>query len=114
MNRIRFIQVAAGLGIAIPACLLGLAEQCEASVEKIPAKISFSLNQEGTNLVKDKILNLYSAEEITPSNEIAHANVHANYTIPHTDVHNNYGGGSGHSNQHSNTKGKHTNQHSNY
>lgn len=113
MKNIKFIQVAASLGIIVPTCLLGAAEKCHASEAK-----TFSGNlvvtSEKENPIKEKILNLFNAEEQTPPTELVHANVHANYTVPHTDVHTNYKVDGDHTNQHSNTRAKHTDQHSNY
>lgn len=114
MKKNKFIQVAASLGIAIPACLLGLTEKCEASETKTSSKILFAINQEETNPVKERVLNLYNTEEQTPPTEITHANVHANYTVPHTNEHANFRVSGNHTDQHSNTRAKHTDQHSNY
>lgn len=113
MKNIKFIQVAASLGIIVPTCLLGIAEKCHASEAENSSR-SLAVTSEKENPIKDKILNSFNAEEQTPPTELVHSNVHANYTVPHTDIHSNYKVDGDHTNQHSNTRAKHTNQHSNY
>ena len=114
MKKIKFIQVAACLGITVPACLLGIAEKCEASEVRNYSRTSTVINREEANPVQSRILGLFSAEEQTPPREIVHGNVHADFTVPHTNVHANFRVDGKHTDQHSNTPAKHTNQHSNY
>lgn len=129
----KFIQIAAGLGIVIPATLL-TAVEANASVirtSEIKPNSTSTIQTRGKslddNLVITRILTVFNAEEQTPANQIAHANVHANYTIPHTDVHSNIHHINSHTNneytnyhtnreatsKHSNTPAKRVNQHSN-
>lgn len=114
MKKTKFIQLAASLGIVIPACLLGNVEKCEASdIKTSLPKMRIGESQEVNNPIKDRIMNVFNYEEQTPAQKIAHTNVHANYTVPHTNVHSNFRVGNRHTDSHSNTPKKHTNSHSN-
>lgn len=113
MKKVKFIHVAACLGIAVPACLLSAVEKCEASEMKNSSRVPVAVNREEANPVHDRIFDLFSSEEQTPPREIVHANVHADFVVPHTNVHENYNV-NGHTDRHSNSRPKHTDQHSNY
>lgn len=115
MEKAKFITIAAALGIAVPTCLLCTSEECNAkpnsqlpSVETLRKAI-----KDGSNPIKTKIISVFSDEEFTPSQQIAHTNVHANYTISHTNVHSDYCIDNRHSNSHSNTPQEHVDSHSN-
>lgn len=113
-----FIEIAKGLGIAIPVCLL--ASTAEASVAKVTSiedvigKEKVASLQVEKNSVKDRILQAFNAEETESPYQIAHTNAHANYRVSHTDVHNNqWYGNNQHSDSHSNTPSQHVDDHSN-
>lgn len=112
-----FIEIAKGLGIAIPVCLL--ASTAEASMSKVtsltdvmPQK-TVTNSQVEPNSVKDRIIQAFSEEATESPYQIAHTNIHANYRVSHTDVHNNYWDGNYHSDSHSNTPSRHVDDHSN-
>lgn len=114
MRKRKFIQIAASLGVAIPACLFSLSQDCNATASKAVTPSAQSLSiKNATNPIKERILNAFNAEEQTPASLIAHTNVHANYTIPHTNMHENYWISGEHTDCHSNTRAFHTNEHSN-
>lgn len=114
MKTAKFITLAASLGISVPACLLATSLQGQATVLKTTFPLHKVSNNAATNnLVKDKIVKVYNAVEQTPSTQLAHTDVHCNYTISHTNVHTDYSLNSNHHiNQHSNTPDHHENCHS--
>ena len=113
-----FIEIAKGLGIAIPVCLL--ASTAEAGVAKMTTIEDAISLQKVTSLkaeknpVKDRIIQAFNEEEVESPYQIAHTNAHANYNVPHTNVHSNYmTGNDSHVDSHSNTRGYHVDDHSN-
>lgn len=117
MKKIKFIEIAASLGVAVPACLIGMAQECEASVVKshIPEiKIELGRTQLKTNPVKDRIVDMLQVnKEDSNYQQLAHTDVHADYTISHTDVHTDYSVGNHYVDHHSNTPSKYVDHHSN-
>lgn len=114
MEKAKFIKLAMGLGLAVPACLLCLSAESSASVAKpqaIEKVLGTSLKQQ--NEVKSHLLDLIGPVQDTEFNQLAHTNVHANYTISHTNVHSNYEVDRRHVDSHSNTPSKHVDDHSN-
>lgn len=120
MEKAKFIKLAMGLGLTVPACLLCLSEESSASVAKpqiIKSALESSLTQENEskqlNEVKAHLLDLIGPIQDDNVNQLAHTDLHANYTISHTDVHTDYTVDRHHVDSHSNTPSKHVNDHSN-
>lgn len=114
MGKAKFIKLAMGLGLTVPACLLSLSSECSASIAK-PQAIQKVLNPgfDKQNQVKNHMLNMIGPVQDTEFKQLAHTNIHANYTISHTNVHADYKVDSHHVDSHSNTPSKHVNDHSN-
>lgn len=115
MKKAKFITLAASLGIAVPACLLGISQDSQATVAKTPLipQNSKVIKLDVKNPIKEKIINNYNVNEQTPAFELVHSNVHANYTISHTDVHTDFNVGRHHTDQHGNTPAHHVDSHHN-
>lgn len=114
MKTIKFIQVAASLGIAVPACLIILAQKSEASIAKVKLpQLKIELGLEHSNPVKEKITKLLNIDiDDSTYQQLAHTDVHANYTVSHTNVHSNYYVNDYHTDSHSNTNAYHCDTHS--
>lgn len=113
MEKVKFIKLAMGLGLTVPACLLSLSTECNASVamsQTIQKVINPKLDKQ--NQVKSHLLEMIGPVKDTEFKQLAHTNVHANYTISHTNVHTDYKVDR-HVDSHSNTPSKHVNGHSN-
>lgn len=114
MEKAKFIKLAMGLGLAVPACLLSLSTESNATVDK-PNAIQKMSNPglDKQNQVKSHLLDMIGPVQDTEFKQLAHTNIHANYTISHTNVHADYKIDSHHVDSHSNTPSKHVNDHSN-
>lgn len=114
MEKAKFIKLATALGLAVPACLLGLSTESNASVTKPQAIQNVSsCDFDWQNEVKSHLLDMIGPVQETGFKQLAHTNIHANYTISHTNVHTDYMVNRHHVNSHSNTPSKHVNDHSN-
>lgn len=114
MEKAKFLKLAASLGIAVPACLLGLCAESHATVAKeLPLKTASENNLKVQNQVKSHLLDMIGPISKTEYKQLAHTDVHANYTISHTNVHTNYNIDRKHVNHHSNTPSKRVNEHHN-
>ena len=117
MKNKKFIKVAASLGLALPVSLMGYANETTKSL--LPEKeIGFvnEFKQSEQNQVKSRIFDIFKeAKKSEGIQELAHTDVHANYTIPHTNIHANYyvGNHNNHTDSHSNSRSMHVNDHSN-
>ena len=114
MEKAKFIKLAMSLGLTVPACLLSLSTECSASVAK-PQAVQKVLTPgfDKQNQVKSHLLDMIGPIQGTEFKQLAHTNVHANYTISHTNVHTDYKVDRRHVDSHSNTPSKHVNTHSN-
>lgn len=114
MEKEKFIKLATGLGLTVPACLLGLGTECSASVAKpqVNQKVS-DLGLYRQNQVKSHLLHMIGPVQDKEFKQLAHTDIHANYTITHTNVHTDYKIDSHHVDSHSNTPGKHVDDHGN-
>ena len=114
MEKAKFIKLAMGLGLAVPASLMGLSAEVNASVSKphVIQRVS-KPGLDEQNQVKCHLLDMIGPVQKKELKQLAHTNVHANYTVSHTNVHTDYKVDRHHVDSHSNTPSKHVNDHSN-
>lgn len=114
MEKAKFIKLAMGLGLTVPACLLSLSTESSASVAKPQAiKKVLAPDRDKQNQVKSHLLDMLGPVKDSELKQLAHTNVHADYTIAHTNVHTDYTVDRRHVDTHSNTPSRYVNHHSN-
>lgn len=114
MEKEKFIKLAMGLGLSVPACLLSLSSECSASVAKSQTiqKVT-NRKVDKQNQVKSHLLDMIGPVQDKGFKQLAHTDIHANYTISHTNVHTDYKIDNYHVDSHSNTRSKHVDDHHN-
>lgn len=112
----KYVLIAKGLGLLLPACMIVSTASAETMVkdtENNEVAVSSRSAECRINDVKKRFLQSHYVESLPSSSQLDHTNVHADYTIDHTNVHTDIVVSNRHSNQHTNTPSKYVNHHSN-